>query len=70
MNFNNKKQTQIIEYCKNCKETISKDIFYKNIKFSNFLVILIENDIDISQIKTDNLNTLSFKMKKKIRVLN
>ena len=65
MNFNNKKQTQIIEYCKNCKETISKDIFYKNIKFSNFLVILIENDIDISQIKTDNLNNFKFQDEEK-----
>ena len=60
MNFNNKKPTQITEFCEKCKKTCSKDIFSKYINFPKFIVILIENDIDISQIKEDNLNKFEF----------
>ena len=60
MNFNNKKPTQITEYCEKCDKTCSKDIFSKYINFPKFIVILIENDIDISQIKEDNLNKFEF----------
>ena len=60
MNFNNKEPIQIIEFCENCENKTQKNISSKYIKISKFLVILNENDIDISQINADNLNKFEF----------